>query len=53
MGDEAWWERHEQEAISIAMLLQAEVGASPIVKLYRQDGWLSIADIDQPEGGKR
>lgn len=53
MGDEAWWERHEQEAISIAMLLQAAVGASPVVKLYRQDGWLSIADIDQPEGGKR
>ena len=52
MGDEPWWEHHEQEAISIAMVLQAAVGASPVVKLYRKDGWLSVADISQTEGGK-
>lgn len=52
MGDEAWWEHHEQEAISIAMVLQAALGASPVVKLYRKDGWLSVADINQTQGGK-
>lgn len=51
-GDDAWWKRHEQDAISIATVLQAALGESPVIKLYRQDGWLSIADISQTEGGK-
>jgi len=51
-GDDAWWERHEQEAVSIATALQAAVGASPVVKLYRKDGWLSISDINQTKGGE-
>lgn len=50
--DDAWWERHELEEISIATALQATLGESPVIKLYRKDGWLSIADISQTEGGK-
>lgn len=42
-GNDAWWERHEQEEISIATALQAAVGESPVIKLYRKDGWLSVA----------
>ncbi len=52
-GDEAWWERHEQEEVSIATELQTAMGESPIIKLYRKDGWLSIADINQFEGEKQ
>lgn len=51
-GDDAWWERHEQEEISIATALQAAMGESPVIKLYRKDGWLSIAEIKQTEGGE-
>jgi hypothetical protein len=51
MGDEAWWEHHEQEEISIAKVLQTAVGESPVIKLYCKDGWLSVADIKQTEGG--
>lgn len=52
-GDDAWWERHEQEEISIATELQTAMGESPVIKLYRKDGWLSIADISQTEGEKQ
>lgn len=51
-GDDAWWERHEQEEISIATALQATLGESPVVKLYRKEGWLSIAEINRSEGGE-
>lgn len=51
-GDDAWWGGHEQEEISIATALQETLGASPVVKLYRKDGWLSVADINQSEGGE-
>ena len=51
-GDDAWWDRHEQEEVSIATALQAAVGESPVVKLYRKDGWLSIAEINRSEGGE-
>ena len=51
-GDDAWWERHEQEEISIATALQADLGACPVVKLYRKDGWLSVDEINRSEGGE-
>ena len=51
-GDDAWWDRHEQEAISIATALQETLGTSPVVKLYRKDGWLSIAEINRSDGGE-
>lgn len=51
-GDDAWWERHEQEEISIATALQAALGACPVVKLYRKDGWLSVDEINRSEGGE-
>jgi hypothetical protein len=50
-GDDAWWESHEQEEISIATAIQLALGANPVVKLYRKDGWLSVDEINRSEGG--
>jgi hypothetical protein len=51
-GDDAWWDRHEQEEISIATALQDAVGATPVVKLYCKEGWFSVVDINRSEGEK-
>lgn len=45
MGDEAWWECHEQEAVEIAKWLQAALGPKTVVKLYRQEKWMSVDDV--------
>lgn len=49
MGDEAWWERHEQEAVEIAKALQA-LGPKTVVKLYRPQGWVPVDQIDRCTG---
>ena len=50
MGDEAWWERHEQEAVEIAKALQAALGPKTVVKLYRPQGWVPVDQIDRCTG---
>lgn len=47
MGDDAWWERHHQEELQLARALQRAVGKGIAVKLYQQNGWLNIDEIDR------
>lgn len=49
-GSDEWWKGHEQEAIEIAMALQATLGSTLAVKVYRRDGWLSVDRIARAEG---
>lgn len=51
-GDDVWWDRHDREEVSIATALQAILGTSTAVKLYRKDGWLSVTEISWSEGGE-
>lgn len=43
--DDAWWERHEQETVHLAVALQAALGPRTVVKLYRPQGWVSIQEV--------
>lgn len=52
MGDEAWWERHEKEALDLAKALQMALGENTVVKLYRKQGWMSVGEVLQDEGGE-
>ncbi len=52
MGDEAWWERHEQEAVSIAKGLQEALSLKTVVKLYRQQAWVPVDHIVRSQGGE-
>jgi hypothetical protein len=45
MGDKAWWDRHEQEAINIAVSLQDALGSDITVKLYQGEGWQAVDQI--------
>jgi len=45
MGDDAWWDRHEQEALNIAVSLQDALGSKIAVKLYQVEGWRSVDQI--------
>ena len=45
MGDKAWWDRHEQEALDIAVSLQDALGSDITVKLYQAEGWLPVEQI--------
>lgn len=45
MGDDAWWDRHEQEALKIAVSLQDALGSDITVKLYQVEGWLPVEQI--------
>lgn len=45
MGDDAWWDHHEQEALSIAVSLQDALGSNIAVKLYQVEGWLPVEQI--------
>lgn len=45
MGDDAWWDRHEQEAFNIAVALQGALGSNITVKLYQVEGWRSVDQI--------
>ena len=49
MGDEAWWERHEQEAIDLAKALQTTLGENTVVKLHRKQGWMSVDEAVRVE----
>ncbi len=49
MGDEAWWETHNQEKHVIAKELQAALGSDIPVKLYRTEGWVAVGQIDRPD----
>ncbi|MBF0528826.1 MAG: hypothetical protein HQK55_06065 [Deltaproteobacteria bacterium] len=42
MGDDAWWERHEQEAFDIARALHDALGKSVAIKVHRKQGWLTV-----------
>ena len=50
MGDEAWWERHEKEALDLAKALQTALGENTAVKLYRKQGWMRVDEVVQAEG---
>jgi hypothetical protein len=52
MGDEAWWHRHEKEALDLAKALQTVLGENTVVKLYREQGWKSVDEVLQAEGGE-
>ena len=52
MGDEAWWERHEKEALDLAKALQTALGENTAVKLYRKQGWMRVDEVVQAEGGE-
>lgn len=52
MGDEAWWQRHEKEALDLAKALQTVLGENTVVKLYREQGWKSVDEVLQAEGGE-
>jgi hypothetical protein len=45
MGDDPWWDRHEQEALSIAVSLQDALGSDTSVQLYQVVGWQSVDQI--------
>lgn len=46
IGDDAWWDRHKQEALAIARVLQQTLGPAVEVKRYFVDSWLTIGQID-------
>lgn len=52
MGDEAWWQRHEKEALDLAKELQTALGENTTIKLYRKQGWMSVDEVIQDEGGE-
>lgn len=52
MGDEVWWQRHEKEALDLAKALQTVLGENTVVKLYRKQGWMSVDEVVQTEGGE-
>lgn len=52
MGDEAWWQRHAKEALDLAKALQTVLGENTVVKLYREQGWKSVDEVLQAEGGE-
>ncbi len=45
MGDDAWWDHHEQEALNIAVSLQDALSSNITVKLYQVEGWRSVEQI--------
>ena len=45
MGDKAWWDLHEQDALEIAVSLQDALGSDITVKLYQAEGWLPVEQI--------
>lgn len=47
MGDNAWWQHHEQQALAIARDLQASLGKSISVKLHDRDAWLTVDEVDR------
>lgn len=51
-GSDEWWDRHQQEQIEIAKVLQAALGPEIAVKLYRREGWLTIDEIARAVGGE-
>ena len=51
MGDEACWARHSQQALELAVALQAELGPGILVKLDWNDTFLSVDEIHRLEGG--
>jgi len=49
MGDDTWWAHQNKVARGIARDLQAILGDGPAVKLYVQNGWMTIDEIDRIE----
>ena len=45
MGDDAWWDRHEQVALNIAVSLQDALGLDITVKLYHVKAWKPVNQI--------
>jgi hypothetical protein len=44
-GDETWWDNHEREKNEIAKALQATLGSNTHVKVYLDEQWQWIGDI--------
>ena len=52
MGSDPWWDCHRKEEIEIAKLLQEVLGESPVVKLHRKQGWVSVDEIERAKVGE-
>ena len=46
MDSEARWDRHEQNTMIIAREVQSAVGGGTVVKLFRNNGWMIIDEIN-------
>lgn len=42
-GSDEWWKRHMEEEITISKALQEFLGVDVAVKVYRQGGWMTVA----------
>ncbi|AOX99903.1 hypothetical protein BJP62_05165 [Jeongeupia sp. USM3] len=51
MGDDAWWDRHEQEVLELATELQMALSSEVAVNLRRPEGWMTIDQIIRAKGG--
>lgn len=49
-GSSEWWERHAEDAIEIAQALQVAVGSQVAVKLYHQNRWITVDQVDRAKG---
>jgi hypothetical protein len=45
VDDDAWWNRHEQDALNNAVSLQDALGSDVTVKLYQVEGWQLVDQI--------
>ena len=46
-SDDAWWDRHEREAIDIGKLLQKALGSETVVTLFQGDDWISVDQYER------
>lgn len=51
-SNDEWWERHAEEEIEIAKALQAAMGVSVAVKLYRRAEWLTVDQVARTDGAE-
>ena len=46
-SDDAWWDRHEREAIDIGKMLQEALGSETVVTLFQGDDWISVDQYER------
>ena len=46
-SDDAWWDRHEREAIDISKMLQEALGSETVVTLFQGDDWISVDQYER------